>query len=450
MNQAADLPLDETHDAARRSWVDSANGDTVFPLQNLPLGVFTPPGGDDQGPRGGIAIGDRILDLRAVAGLDLFDGDAGAAVLAAAGSTLNPLLALGSVPRRALRAAVFALLSEGTETGNAARRKAGGLLHPAADCTLHLPARIGDYTDFYAGIHHAYNGGLRHKRPSPLLPNYKWVPVAYHSRASSVVVSGTPLNRPNGQRKLPDEEAPTFGPCRKLDFELELGAWIGPGNARGEPIPITNAGEHVAGLCMLNDWSARDIQGWEMQPLGPFLAKNFTTTVSPWIVTTEALLPYRIAQPPRPEGDPQPLPYLWDGRDQATGAYDIAIEALILTPAMRAQGTAPHPLNASNLRHLYWTLAQMVAHHTCGGCNLQPGDLFGSGTISAPDRSGYGSLAELSDDGRTQIVLPSGETRTFLQDGDELILRASARREGFATLGFGDCSGIIRPAPGIA
>lgn len=435
---------DGTHDASRQSWVASARAHPVFPLQNLPFGVFSPAGGE---PRGGVAIGDEILDLKAAVQLGLLQDIAAQAATAASGPSLNPLLALGGAPRAALRKALFALLAEGTAEGEAARSHAGALLHRAAGCRLHLPAAIGAYTDFYAGIHHAWNGGLRHQRPSPLLPNYKWVPVAYHSRASSVIVSGADVRRPNGQRKLPAEDAPTFGPCRKLDFELELGIWVGPGNALGEPIPIAQAGDHVVGLCMLNDWSARDVQTWESQPLGPFLAKNFSTTISPWIVTAEALAPFRIAQPPRPEGDPQPLPYLWDETDQAGGAFDITIEALLSTAAMRERGIAPQRLTASNLRHLYWTPAQMVAHHTSGGCNLQPGDLFGSGTISAPERSGFGSFAELSDDGQTQLTLPGGETRTFLQDGDELILRARAEREGYATIGFGDCAGRVLPAP---
>ena len=448
MNSAVNvMQIDETHDAGRQSWVESARGHQVFPLQNLPLGMFSPPGGER---RGGVAIGDQIVDLKAVATLGLFSGLAGQAALAASGATLNPLLALGKAPRAALRKALFALLAEGTPESVAGRRHAGALLHKAATCSLHVPASIGAYTDFYAGIHHAYNGGLRHKRPSPLLPNYKWVPVAYHSRASAVIVSGPDVRRPNGQRKLPDEDAPTFGPCRKLDFELELGIWIGPGNALGEPIPISQAQDHVVGLCMLNDWSARDIQTWETQPLGPFLAKNFSTTISPWIVTAEALIPFRIAQPPRPEGDPKPLPYLWSDADQAAGGFDIGIEALLCTPKMRELGLPAHPLTASNLHHLYWTIAQMVTHHTSGGCNLQPGDLFGSGTISAPDRSGFGSLAELSDDGKTELALPSGERRTFLQDGDELTLRAKAQRAGFATLGFGDCSGRVLPAVAMA
>lgn len=439
--------LDETHDVQRGSWVESARGHPVFPLQNLPLGVFSPPGGM---PRGGVAIGEDILDLGAALGRGLFDGEALRAAQAASGRTLNDLLALGAGPRAALRHAVHAALADDTPQGRIASAARSTLLYRAADCTMHLPAHIGDYTDFYAGIHHAYNGGLRHKRPSPLLPNYKWVPVAYHSRASSVVVSGTALRRPNGQRRLAEDAPPAFGPSVKLDFELELGLWIGPGNGRGEPVPIGRAGEQIAGLCMLNDWSARDIQSWESQPLGPFLAKNFTTTVSPWIVTLEALAPFRIAQPPRPQGDPQPLAYLLDHDDQARGAFDIAIEAYLSTPRMRERRMGAHRVSLSNLRHLYWTAAQMVAHHTSGGCNLQPGDLFGSGTISAPERAGFGSLAELSDDGRTELALPSGERRTWLQDGDEVTLRAVASRDGYATLGFGDCTGRVLPAVPLA
>ena len=434
--------VDETHDAAATSWVASANGHEVFPLQNLPFGVFSTAAEE---PRGGVAIGDDILDLKRAVEAGIFEGDALVAARTASQPTLNAFMALGRPARVALRKRLFALLSE-TGANAQVRALAPTLLHRAQACTMHVPAAIGSYTDFFAGIHHAYNGGVRNKRNPPLLPNYKYVPVAYHSRASSIFVSGTPVRRPSGQRKRADETAPTFGPSRNLDFELELGVWIGPGNALGEPIPISRAGEHVVGLCMLNDWSARDIQAWEYQPLGPFLSKNFGTTISPWIVTAEALAPFRRAQPPRPQGDPQPLPYLWDEGDQASGAFDIGIEVSIRTQSMRDKGLPAQPVSTSNVKHLYWTLAQMVAHHTCGGCNLQPGDIFGSGTISAPERSGWGSFSELSEDGRQPIELPSGETRTFLQDGDELVLRARAEREGFATIGFGDCAGVIVPA----
>ena len=269
--------------------------------------------------------------------------------------------------------------------------------------------------------------------------NYKYVPVAYHSRASSVRESDMPVRRPNGQRKLPNEDAPTYGPCRNLDYELELAVWIGPCNAQGEPIPIGQAGNHIFGLGLINDWSARDIQYWEMPPLGPFLGKNFGSTVSPWIVTAEALEPFRLAQPPRPKGDPRPLPYLWDERDQQSGQYDIALEALILTSQMREKDQPPHRMSRSNTTDLYWTVAQLVAHHTCNGCNLLPGDIFGSGTISGPTAEGYGSLSELSNAGARTITLHNGETRTFLENGDEVIFRAHCRRDGYAPIGFGEC-----------
>jgi len=432
--------IDETHDAERKSWVLSANGHLEFPIQNLPFGVFSPNTG---APRGGVAIGDKVLDISAALDAGLFSGDAEKGAAAAAGTTLNPLMALGRGTRAALRKRLSALLAlDGAERAKVEKLSAK-LLHAMADCTLHVPAAVGDYTDFFAGIHHASNAGARAGRQPPLMPNYKHVPVAYHSRASSVVPSGVAVRRPHGQRVLAGERAPAFGPCLKLDFELELGVWIGPGNALGKPIPIAQAGEHIVGFCMLNDWSARDIQRWEMAPLGPFLAKNFATTVSPWVVTMEALAPFRRSQQKRPDGDPQPLPYLLDQADQEQGAFDVGIEALVSTAAMREKGMPPHRLASSNLDHLYWTVAQMVAHHTCGGCNLRPGDLFGSGTISAPDPTGYGSLAELSDDGNRRIALPSGETRTFLEDGDEIILRATARREGFATIGFGECRGQV-------
>ena len=429
--------IDATHDASRRSWVGSANGHAEFPIQNLPFGVFSPLG---DRPRGGVAIGDAILDLEAA--IPHLGPAVRAAAEAASGATLNPLLALGAAERRALRAALADLL-------DAAAPARPDLLHRAADCTLHLPARIGDYTDFFAGIHHANNTGRQFRPDNPLLPNYKYVPVAYHGRASSVVASGAPVRRPNGQRKPAAETVPTFGPSRNLDYELELGIWIGPGNGLGEPIPIAEAGAHIAGYCLLNDWSARDIQGFEYQPLGPFLGKNFCTTVSPWIVTPEALAPFRIAQPPRPEGDPAPLAYLWDAADQRGGGLDISLEVLLLTPGLRERGLAAHRLTRSSARHLYWTVAQMVTHHTGGGCNLQPGDLFGSGTISAPSEDGFGSLLEITNGGRQPLALASGETRRFLEDGDEIILRGWCEAPGAARIGFGDCRGTVVPAPPV-
>lgn len=432
--------LDQTHDPERRSWVASAEGHPDFPLQNLPLGVFGPPGG---GPRGGAAIGDAILDLPAVLAAGLLGGAAEAAAEAACGATLNGFLALGAGPRRALRLRLFELLAAGA----AEQAKVEPLLHRAAGCTMHLPAAIGDYTDFYVGIHHATNVGRLFRPDNPLLPNYKWVPIGYHGRASTIVPSGVPVRRPNGQRKRPDEAAPSFGPCRNLDYELELGVWIGPGNDQGVPIGIGRAAEHVAGFCLLNDWSARDLQAWEYQPLGPFLSKSFATTVSPWIVTPEALAPFRTAQPTRPAGDPAPLPHLLDEADQREGALDLELEVTILTEGMRKAGHPPQRLALSGTRHMYWTVAQLVAHHTSNGCALRPGDLLGSGTISAPTPDGCGSLLETTQGGKAPVTLPGGETRTFLEDGDEITLRARARRDGFAPIGFGGCRAVVLPAP---
>jgi fumarylacetoacetase len=432
--------IDETHYPERQSWVASAQGHAEFPIQNLPLGVFS---ADGEPPRGGVAIGDMIFDLRAGLEAGLFTGDAAPAAEAAAHATLNPLMALGSAPRSALRRRVSALLSADGPERAKIEPLAGRVLRNAGDCTMHLPGTIGSYTDFFAGIHHARNGGMRRDPNNPLSPNYKYVPVAYHSRASSVRPSGVPIRRPSGQRKLPDEDAPSYGPCRKLDYELELAVWVGPGNRLGEPIPIAQAGEHLFGLGLFNDWSARDIQQWESQPLGPFLGKSFGSTVSPWIITPEALVPFRVAQPPRPTGDPPPLPYLWDETDQREGAFDIALEALLMTEGLRAKGLPPHRMSASNTTDLYWTVAQMIAHHSCNGCNLAPGDLFGSGTISGPTQDGYGSLMELSADGTRTITLASGETRTFLENDDEVIFRAHCRKPGCAPIGFGECRARI-------
>jgi fumarylacetoacetase len=426
--------IDETHDPRRMSWVESANGHADFPIQNLPFGVFSPPGG---APRAGVAIGDAILDLAGLVRTGLLPQDAAADALLEA--TLNSFLALGGNPRRALRRRLSALLSEAEH-----RSVVEPLLHAAAACALHLPARIGDYTDFYAGIHHALNVGRLFRPDNPLLPNYKHVPIGYHGRASSIRVSGAEVRRPEGQIKAPGADTPGFGPTRRLDYELELGVWIGAGNRLGQPIPIARAEEHIAGLCLLNDWSARDIQAWEYRPLGPFLAKNFMTTISPWIVTAEALAPFRIAQLQRPAGDPAPLPYLWDEQDQAHGAYAIGLEAFIETAAMRVDGMAPHRLSRGSADVLYWTVAQLVTHHASGGCNLQPGDLLGTGTLSAAEPGGFGSLLEITAGGRNPVTLPSGETRTFLEDGDRLILAARAARDGFIPIGFGPCLGDVR------
>jgi fumarylacetoacetase len=435
--------LDETHDPKRQSWVTSANGHTDFPLQNLPVGIFSPPGRVEK--RGGIAIGDMILDLTAAAEAGLFAGAARDAAEATSSGSLNKLFALGEPARQALRARASELLdAKGPDRGRV-EAISSRLLHRAAECTLHLPAHIGDYTDFYVGIHHATNVGKVFRPDNPLLPNYKHVPIGYHGRSSSIVPSGALVRRPSGQLKAADSPVPGFGPSQRLDYELELGIWIGTGNALGNPIPIGEADRHVAGFCLLNDWSARDIQGWEYQPLGPFLSKNFGTTISPWVVTPEALAPFRTAQNPRPEGDPRPLPYLWDDRDQREGALDLDLEVFLMTPSLREKNLQPHRVALSSTRHMYWTVAQLIAHHASNGCNLQPGDLFGSGTISAPEATGFGSLLETTRGGLEPIRLESGEERRFLEDGDEVILRAHTRPTvQFIQIGFGECRGIIR------
>jgi fumarylacetoacetase len=428
--------IDETHDPAAVSWIAGANGHADFPLQNLPLGVFSPPGGT---PRIGCAIGDRILDLAAASEAGLLPATLRTPL---SGETLNALFARPALERRALRRAVFALAA-----GERPRQDVAACLREAEGCALHLPARIGDYTDFYVGIHHATNVGRLFRPDSPLLPNYKHLPIGYHGRASSVRPSGAPVRRPRGQLKPPESQAPVFAPSRRLDYELELGLWVGPGNELGEPIPMGEACEHMAGLCLLNDWSARDIQTWEYQPLGPFLAKSFHTTVSPWVVTMEALAPFRKAPPPRPDGDPPPLPYLTDEADQVAGALGLELEVFIATGRMRQASLTPFRLSRGDTSGMYWTLAQILVHHASNGCNLAAGDLLGTGTLSTADSQGFGSLLELTHNGAEPIALPSGEARAFLEDGDEVIFTARARAPGRVPIGFGACRGTIQPAP---
>jgi len=425
------------------SWVESANGHSDFSLANLPLGVFSR---DGEQPRGGVAIGDYIFDLSAACEAGLFEGRAAEAAKAASASSLNAFFALGASARKALREALQGLLVESSEQRERLQGMGEALLHPMNKCRMHLPAKVGDYTDFYVGIHHANNVGKLFRPDNPLLPNYKYVPIGYHGRASTIDVSGATVKRPNGQTLPPGATEPSFGPSKRLDHELELGIWIGEGNARGEAIPISEAGAHVAGFCLLNDWSARDLQAWEYQPLGPFLSKSFATSVSPWVVTPEALEPFRCAQPTRPEGDPQPLPYLFDERDQQQGALDIELEVLLQTQAMRDKGLPAQRITLSSTRNMYWTVAQMVAHHSVNGCSLQPGDLFGSGTLSGVTTDSCGSLLEITVGGKQALELASGETRTFLEDGDEIIFRARCQREGHASIGFGECRGRVLPA----
>ena len=437
---------DETHDPARRSWVDSANeegGD--FPLQNLPFGVFLPPGAGAV-PRVGVAIGDRILDLSVCAREQVFRGRAADAAARCAAPSLNGLMALGSEAWRELRSQVSEFLGEDGEGYENFKRLGEALVVPRAECELLLPAAVGDYTDFYASIHHATNVGRMFRPDNPLLPNYKYVPIGYHGRASSLVVSGTPVRRPAGQRKGPDDPLPEFGPTRLLDYEAELGVFVGEGNALGNSIPIGRAASHLFGVCLVNDWSARDIQAWEYQPLGPFLAKSFATTLSPWVITLDALAPFRVPASPRAEDEPAPLPYLHDENDQRRGGLDVTIEVWLRTRAMRESGAPAFRLSRAGFAGMYWTVAQMLAHHASNGCNMRPGDLFASGTISGPEEGSRGCLLELTSRGASPVQLPNGEARKFLEDGDEVMMRGFCEREGYVRIGLGECSGVVRSA----
>lgn len=418
--------IDATHDPKLRSWVESANtAGCDFPIQNLPFGRFRPA---DSGEafRIGVAIGDQVLDLEAAHLVDHAD--------------MNRLMAASLAERAALRTA----LSEGLREGSPKAKDWELALYAQSAVELTVPCRIHDYTDFYTGIHHATTVGKLFRPDQPLMPNYKWVPIGYHGRASSIGVSGQRFKRPQGQTKAPDAAEPSFGPSRRLDYELELGFFIGQGNALGEPIAIGDAEQHLFGLTLLNDWSARDLQAWEYQPLGPFLAKNFASTLSPWLVTMEALAPFRAALPARPEGDPQPLPYLDSAANRDSGALAITLEVWLQTAKMRAAGDGPTRLTRGHtLEAAYWTAAQLVTHHTVNGCNLQPGDLLGSGTLSGPAPDQAGSLLELTLGGKQPISLPNGERRTFLEDGDTLILRGYCEREGAARIGLGEVSGTV-------
>jgi fumarylacetoacetase len=433
--------LNETHDPRLGSWVASANapgGD--FPIQNLPFGVFRR-AGTGEAFRGGVAIGDAILDLGAVDRAGVFDGIAAQATAACTAPALNGLMALGPAAWSELRLALSRALRAGSALADALRP----CLVPQADALYSIAATIGDYTDFYTSIHHATSVGRLFRPDNPLLPNYKWVPIGYHGRTSSIAVSGQEFPRPLGQTLSAGAQSPVFGPTKRLDYELELGVFIGPGNATGTRIPIAEAERHVFGLCLLNDWSARDVQAWEYQPLGPFLAKNFATTISPWVVTLEALAPYRVPWT-RPIDDPQPLPYLESKDNRAAGAFDIRLEVLIQTAKMQAAGVPPACLSQTSFRHAYWTIAQMVAHHTVNGCNLRPGDLLGTGTESGPTPQEAGSLLELSSGGKSPLSLPGGEVRTFLEDGDRVTMRGWCEKPGAARIGFGEVVGQVLPA----
>lgn len=408
---------------ALTSWVDSANISTDFPIENLPLGVFRA----GRRARIGVAIGDRILDLCGSFEDGLIQEEA------CTRDTLNLLMSRGREAARALRERLTELLREGSPD----RYRTTKHLLSRKDAEMLLPATIGDYSDFYASIQHATNLGSMFRPDNPLLPNYKWVPIGYHGRASSVIVSGTPLRRPKGQMRDESDDAPSYGPTQRLDYELELGVFIGPGNALGSPISVADAEQHVFGFCLLNDWSARDVQAWEYQPLGPFLAKSFASTISPWVVTAEALEPFRIPPYERSAGDPEPLPHLAGG-----SGYDITMDVLLRTEKM----ASPVRISRGNFREMYWTVAQLIAHHTSNGCNLRPGDLLGSGTISGPAKESRGSLVERTWRGSEPLDLPNGEQRRFLQDGDEVILRAYCEREGARRIGFGECRGVVLPS----
>ncbi len=419
--------LNETHDPGLRSWVASAQApEGDFPIQNLPFGRFRVEPSEPW--RIGVAIGDQVLDLQAAGLLDHAD--------------MARLLALPAAQRSALRLAI----SRGLREGSSEQAAWTPCLHGQSRVELGLPCEVGDYTDFYIGIHHAMAVGRLLRPDNPLLPNYKWVPIGYHGRSSTLIPSGTPFVRPRGQIRA-GEDAPVLLPTARLDFELEMGLVIGPGNPMGEPVDIEAALDHVFGLTLLNDWSARDVQGWEYQPLGPFLAKNFATTVSPWIVTLEALAPYRRPFS-RPEGDPQPLPYLQSRQNNEAGAFHVDLEVWLQTPAMRAAGVVGQCISRSNFADAaYWTVAQLVAHHTVNGCALRPGDLLGTGTLSGPRPEQAGSLLELTQGGKQPLMLDNGERRSFLLDGDQITLKAACAKPGAARIGWGACGGLVRPAP---
>lgn len=430
--------VDATHDPNLRSWVESANQTgSDFPIQNLPFGVFRRQP-QAEPPRIGVAIGDQILDLAACSQLGLLQELPGSVQIACAASSLNPLMALGRMASSGLRHHLSQFLGAAQPPPTAA-----DILVPMTAAELLLPATIGDYTDFYASIFHATNVGKLFRPDQPLLPNYKYVPIAYHARASSIVPSGTPIRRPHGQCKAPNETVPTLAPCQMLDYELEIGCFVGKGNSLGETITIEQAEEHMFGLCLVNDWSARDIQAWEYQPLGPFLAKSFATTISPWVVTLEALAPFRCQAFSRSAGDPHPLPYLDSATNQQRGGINLMLEVWLTSAQMRQQNIPPVCLSSSSFQQMYWTVAQMLTHHTSNGCNLRPGDLIASGTVSGAIAGTEGCLLESTQRGSKPLTLPTGETRTFLLAGDEVTLRGYCERTEYTRIGLGTCRGIV-------
>jgi fumarylacetoacetase len=438
--------IDHTHHPDALSWVASAApGRTDFPIQNLPFGVFRRRDSQDRW-RVGMAIGELVLDLPACSAAAPFSGLAAGAGADCARPSLNAFMSRGRAHWTALRHAVFARLDADDAEAERWQDIVAPCLIPQADVEMTVPAQVGDYTDFYASVFHATNVGRMMRPDNPLLPNYKHIPIGYHGRASSVVVSGTPVRRPLGQTRPADADAPRFGPSRNLDYELEMGVFIGPGNELGTPIAHAEIEQHLFGLCLVNDWSARDMQGWEYQPLGPFLAKNFATSLSPWVITLDALEPFRVPPFQRPADDPEPLPYLDGPAYRNRGGIDVTLEVWLQSERMRDAGTPPARLSRSLLREMYWTFGQMATHHASNGCNLRPGDLLGSGTVSGPGKDARGCLLELTWRGSEPITLPGGEQRRFLEDGDEVILTGACEREGATRIGFGQCRGVVLPA----
>lgn len=440
------MPIDHTHDPAAYSWLGSANGHRSFPIQNLPFAVFRRQFSDEDW-RGGVAIGDDVVDLAVLASTGALSGLAQLAAEAAARPALNALLALGQTAWTALRHALFGALHE--HASDELKDLVSGCLVSQYEAEYTVPTRIGDYTDFYTSIHHARNVGRVIRPDDPLTPNFQWLPIAYHGRASSVVISGTAFHRPMGQALPPGAQAPVYGPCQRLDFELEMGFYVGPGNALGQPIALAQAEQHIFGMCLLNDWSARDHQFWEMAPLGPFLGKNFCTSVSPWIVTLDALAPFRVPAVARGGDEPQPLPYLDTPANRASGGVDVLLSVGIENERHAAQYLPASEIARTSLRHQYWTIGQMLAQHTVGGCNLNAGDLLGTGTISGPTPDQAGAIVELSRGGTAPITLrQTGETRTFLEDGDTVVLSGWCEAPGAVRIGFGECRGTVLPAIG--
>jgi len=434
--------INETHDPNLRSWVEPANDpNTDFPIQNLPLCAFSPKTSNGEASIGAV-IGETVIDLRDAFHIGTFPLISGN-IFEERASSLNYLVSQNELIAN-LRIGLIDLLKE--DADSMSREKVERFAYRLADVGFRNPLDTGDYTDFYCSIYHATNVGLMFRPDNPLLPNYKYLPIGYHGRASSIVVSGTDIKRPHGQNRSDQDKPPVFGPCKNLDFEMELGFFVGQGNELGRSIQISEAENHIFGVCLVNDWSARDIQAWEYQPLGPFLAKNFATTISPCVVTMEALAPFRTKAFERDADDPQPLDYLNNEQNQKSGGLDINLEVYIQTEKMRNEKIEPHLLSRSNTKDLYWTIGQMLTHHASNGCNLQTGDLMATGTVSGKEKSERGSMLELSWRGKEPIELPSGETRRFLEDGDEVIMKGFCEREGFHRIGLGECRGRILPA----